>query len=662
MYKKRNRIDVFRFISNKFTRNTHERKGQVTVFIILGILLLLALILVILLKQEIVIFKPEEIIPTDKGKVENFINTCIGEVGEEALFKIGLQGGYIEVPSDIANDGSLHLRNSPFTVVPFWAYGLTTNIPSLQLIKEDIDNYLEENVRNCLLGKEAFQEAYDLIEKSPIEANTEIVESKVIFNLHWNIEIRDKNGEVITEVINHVEESPIKLKSVHETAQKIIEREMETLKLEDITQDLIALEHPNVPVAGMEMSCGQKSWKIETVKETLKDMLRINIRELKVRGTDYVEFPEELPYYQNHYIFDLGDDFVKPQVSVLFGYENNYPFSFDVTPRSGAYMKSNPLIGGNELLSFLCMQTWKFVYDVDYPVLVTITDETTGYDFKVAFTVHLKRNIPDRRVDVNKRESFFIDTVSDEEFCQEAKVPMMVYTYKLVEEENAGINDREPLENVNLIFTCLKYLCEKGKTEYDFAGMGNVAAYKTNFPYCVGGIMRGKKEGYKDGWQRVVTSPEKEVELDMTPLFYFPANKIKVMKHELTDEGVNNGIMLSKDDIAFIKITYMKNNETFHEINSVSTGKYDPKILLDEKLGFLAEADFTYNLEINVLNEDKFIGGYKGNWTVSWDELQEADEMVFHVVSKDKASEDEMFELILGLGKNSALIPEPEFK
>ncbi|MBU1876161.1 MAG: hypothetical protein KKA58_03530, partial [Nanoarchaeota archaeon] len=453
MYKKRNRIDVFRFISNKFTRNTHERKGQVTVFIILGILLLLALILVILLKQEIVIFKPEEIIPTDKGKVENFINTCIGEVGEEALFKIGLQGGYIEVPSDIANDGSLHLRNSPFTVVPFWAYGLTTNIPSLQLIKEDIDNYLEENVRNCLLGKEAFQEAYDLIEKSPIEANTEIVESKVIFNLHWNIEIRDKNGEVITEVINHVEESPIKLKSVHETAQKIIEREMETLKLEDITQDLIALEHPNVPVAGMEMSCGQKSWKIETVKETLKDMLRINIRELKVRGTDYVEFPEELPYYQNHYIFDLGDDFVKPQVSVLFGYENNYPFSFDVTPRSGAYMKSNPLIGGNELLSFLCMQTWKFVYDVDYPVLVTITDETTGYDFKVAFTVHLKRNIPDRRVDVNKRESFFIDTVSDEEFCQEAKVPMMVYTYKLVEEENAGINDREPLENVNLIFT-----------------------------------------------------------------------------------------------------------------------------------------------------------------------------------------------------------------
>src|SRR3989344_3021790 len=192
MYKKRCRVDRSSFIS----KGISDSKGQVTVFIIVGILLVLAVTLVIFVRKEIITFKPEEIIPTEKGKVENFITACIGQVGSDALVRVGLQGGYIELPFDVVDDNTKRLDISPALAVPYWAYGSETRIPSLLQIKEEIDTYLEENVRGCLFSMEAFQETYDLIEKSELTANTEIAASKVIFNLHWDVEIRSKGGEI----------------------------------------------------------------------------------------------------------------------------------------------------------------------------------------------------------------------------------------------------------------------------------------------------------------------------------------------------------------------------------------------------------------------------------------------------------------------------------
>src|SRR3989338_8933918 len=191
MYQKRCRVDRSRFISNTIAGS----KGQVTIFIIVGILLVLAIILVIFVRKEIITFNPEEIIPTEKGKVENFITACIDQVGNDALVRVGLQGGYIELPFEVIDDNTRRLDISPDLAVPYWAYGPETFIPSLPQIKEQIDEYLEENVRDCLFTLQAFQETYDLVEKSELTANTEIVQNKVIFNLHWDVEIRSKGGE-----------------------------------------------------------------------------------------------------------------------------------------------------------------------------------------------------------------------------------------------------------------------------------------------------------------------------------------------------------------------------------------------------------------------------------------------------------------------------------
>ena len=662
MYKKRCRIVLARHFSPILNKNP-SKKGQVTVFMIIGILLILSLILIISFRKEIFTFNPEEILTTEKGKIQNYIASCIQSSGEEAVKLIGLQGGYIKVPEDIASDGSLHLRTSDTHVVPYWAYGDTVNFLSLEEIKKDIDKHIEANIRSCLFGLEPFQETYDLREKTDITADTKISDKKIIFDVHWNIEVKNKAGEVVTELMDHAAESDIKLKKVYETSKRIIEKEMSSLKFEDITQDLLALEHPLVPLAGLEIACKEKKWRIEEVKSTLKEMLRVNIGQIKVKGTEIIEFPEELSYYQNHYLWDLGNDFSSSEISAFFNFDPNYPFSFDVRPRSGSYLRSGQLGGNNNLISNFCVQNWKFVYEISYPVLVDIRDETTGYSFNFAFTVHLKNNVPDRGGIVLSQRPLFFDSFHDEEFCQDADIPVTVLTYETVDNDQ-GVYFKEPLSGVDLTYTCIRYSCPVGETEFGFAGIGNAAAYRTNFPYCVGGILNGQKDGYKESWKRLVTSQEMDAELELTPLFTFKSDRIKILTHELSAAGqIGSAEELEDSKTVLATITYEKEGyiDPFHEAKLIIFPSLKEEADKEQEMEFLAKADFTYDLEIKILEGQEVIGGYGGKWTVEWEELSSSRELIFHVLKEDGMDDEERYQFLAELEENSLLLPLPEF-
>ncbi|MBI2572967.1 hypothetical protein HYV86_03860 [Candidatus Woesearchaeota archaeon] len=652
-----------------------SRKGQVTIFIILGIVALLAIILIIAIKTEIVTFKPGEIIPTEKSRVESLITSCIESIGEDAVRRLGAQGGYLSVPSSIAENANLHLRTSPLSLVPYWAYGTQTMYPTLDEIKMQLDREIEQKLHGCVFEPDRL-DTYQIEERDLVKVNTELVESKIIFNVRWHLVIRDKNGEVVTEVVDHVAESDIKLKRVYDLSRRIVERELRDLKLEDLTQDLIALEHPDVPVAGFEVSCGTKRWEIDTVKQTLKDLLRYNLARLQVKGTDIVEYPEDLSYYTNHYVWDIGDDILfNDDVSVVFSFDDSYPFSFDVTPRSGRVLRSNQLGQKNALLSFFCLQSWKFTYDVSYPVMVHVRDETTGYDFKTAFTVHLARNIANRNAVPTQAVSGVFGAYGDEEFCQSGSVPLMMKTYKLVENWQTGVYWRVPLENVEMSYSCLRYQCDNiVSTQYDFAGMGDVAAARTNVPQCGGAIVRATKEGYKEDWKRVITTPDAEVEFDLIPLQKFPISNIEIVTHSFTSPTqVGPAVALDDEVTAFVSLYYDANRTKrdlfathFHESKAVISATLDPHIQSQQNIEFLAEADFTYPLEVLLLKGEagevggEIIGGYKGNWSVAWDELEEAHKIIIHTLVPTDSSTEGILELMGDLAQYSYAVPLPE--
>lgn len=691
MYQKRLKRSTYSPISStKISLSPKHKKAQVTIFIIVGIVMLLAVALVLILQKQIVSFKTDELIPTEKGIVETYLTSCIQQAGDDALFLIGTQGGYITIPKDLQNDASQHLRLSPMNVIPYWAYGQNVRIPPLSAIKQELDLYIEQHTKSCLLDLQPFQETYNLIEKSPIKADTNIADGKVIFNVNWNVELQTKSGEKVAEVITHQAESPVKLKRLHETASRIIDSEMSSLKIEDLTQDLIALEHPNVPVTGIELSCKKKTWNPKTVESELKKLIHINLKELRIQGTDYVNFPEELSYYQSHYIWNIGEEFNQPKIHVSFNYDENYPFIFAVTPIAGSKMQSSQF-GGSDILSLLCIQQWKFTYDVSYPVQVRLSDDT-NYNFQIAFTTHLVRNIPNRGAEITARQPIYIDTTNDEAFCTHRAIPMDIKTYELIENDQ-GVYSREPLEDVAITYTCLRYKCDIGTTKYDPSK--NKVGFTTNYPYCPGGILRGAKQNYKESWIQVPTIAGKEHELNLIPTISFPLKNINILKHELLENNqLGPAEPLGKKETALIKISYTKPIENItttppstpdsssplnaltpstslttplqplHKIDLIKTGTPDETLEQEQPLTLLAKADFTYDLEIQLFNDEQFIGGYKGKWLASWDQLASSTspQITFHVGTKPKAQEEELYAFLLDLEKSTTTIPKPDLK
>ena len=660
MLKKRKGIDVFRAISNPFTHKSNK-KGQITIFIILGLVILLAAGLLFLFRSQIMEFRPGEVTPTEKGRVENFITACMADISEEALFLVGQQGGYVEVPQEIAKDAAQSLKTSPLNSVPYWAEGTRTRIPSLEKIKQDLDYYMQKNLRDCLLEMNAFQESYDLVEQGPLIADTQIVDNKVLFNVNWNLEIRNKAGETISELNQFQVESAVKLKQLHDTAQAIVEEEMRSFKLEDITQDLLSVGNDNVPLMGVELNCQRKEWDVQSVKESFQEMLRLNLRQLKVDGTKYAEFSDDYPYYQNHYLWNVISDFSAPEISVLFNYDNNYPFTFQVTPQEYGKMHSG-IMGGADLLSFLCLQMWKFVYDVEYPVLITVRDEQNNYNFNFAVTVHIVKNVPNRNSPVLLRDSSSSNYVTSEKYCSNAKTPMTVQAWELIDNA-AGIYNKEPLDGAEISFACLQYSCEMGKTEFDFANHGYQAALSTFFPYCVGGIVKAEKESYLEDWENVLVEDNKIVNLELIPLLEIPLSKISVVKHSFTspDQPLGGEQQLGKAETALLKMTFYKNGVEFHKIEQV-LGAIDEESAQDVNVEFLGGADFTYDLEITLFDDKGLLGGYKGTWTPFIDQLENADEIVFHTLASSSSSDEKQFQMFTNLEQYSVIAPLPEIK
>ena len=278
--------------------------------------------------------------------------------------------------------------------------------------------------------------------------------------------------------------------------------------------------------------------------------------------------------------------------------------------------------------------------------------------------VHVIRNMHNRNIPITARPSGSLDLPTDEKYCNNRYVPMNVLTWSLIDNPKEGIYDLQPLEDVNISLTCLKYRCDLGQTEFDFAHNGYQAGKAINFPYCVGGILRGEKTGYKEDWKRVVTKDGEQVELQLVPLLKFPAAGFKVVQHEFNGAGeaLGPGASLDPKDTVLIRLTAYKNGEKYHGWEQVLGGKTDRDILQRSSVDFLQGADFEYKVEVNVFDEEKLIGGYAQNWTVPWTQLEAGKEITFHTLSNNADSEDELYQFILGMEENSKLVSTPEIK
>ncbi|NCN22546.1 hypothetical protein GW934_03595, partial [Candidatus Falkowbacteria bacterium] len=136
-----------------------QKRGQVTVFIILGIVVLVAIALVFMFRSELVsqdfesemnsIIVPQQLVP-----VKQYFDACLIDVAEEGIMVLGEQGGYIKIPEDITprfdnNIYSNSLELSKGSDVAYWFYESANGIEEEQIpTKKDMELQLEEYISN----------------------------------------------------------------------------------------------------------------------------------------------------------------------------------------------------------------------------------------------------------------------------------------------------------------------------------------------------------------------------------------------------------------------------------------------------------------------------------------------------------------------------------
>lgn len=146
------------------------KKGQITVFIVIGLVIILGTVLFLFYKAYIVrdriAFIPDSVTPT-----QQYVQSCLDEVGKEAILFVAAHGGYYDLP-DLA-DIELAL--------PYYFYEEQNSMPSKQEIEEQLALYMDNELFFCLKNFVPLKGVS--IEQGEIQTTATIKEDKVLFDV-----------------------------------------------------------------------------------------------------------------------------------------------------------------------------------------------------------------------------------------------------------------------------------------------------------------------------------------------------------------------------------------------------------------------------------------------------------------------------------------------
>ena len=436
------------------------KRGQVTIFVIIAIILVVGVVGYFLLKDRINISG----VSKEFEPVYNYYLSCIEEEAESASMILGEKGGYIYLPE--FEPGSSY---RPFSSqldffgsgIPYWYYIAGNNIikeqvPSKSNMQRQMNEYLAERIEEC--NFDDFEKQGYLIDIGEASVSSKITDNQIEVSVNMPLTISFADESV--RVVNHQVSINSKLGKFYNLALDIYNKEKKEAFLENYAVDVLRLY---APVDGVELTCAPKVWLKQDIDKELKEALEANMQAIKFSGESSDYFVQDL---------NVGED-------VQFLYSKNWPTRLEI---SGEGADEELLIAepvglqqGLGILGF-CYVPYHYVYDINYPVLVQIYNENELFQFPLA--VIIEKNMP--------RESLpasFIDDL-EPELCKYKNTKVDVYTYN---------TNLEPVE-ADIDFTCLQQTCDIGKTEIE----SNEAKLEGLFPQCVNGYVIAKAEGYAE--------------------------------------------------------------------------------------------------------------------------------------------------------------------
>jgi hypothetical protein len=194
----------------------HSKKAQITIFVILGIILVVGVIFFVAMQKKDSaedIFRDQEFAGTVVSNIARYSNQCFDNVVEDSIRDVLLQGGYYNlslVSHDVIGTFS----------VPYYLEDDLKIIPSEDEIYEAIRLMIIKNFDACVGDYEAFEEFDVVLEKQETNLDMEIDEGLLI-NLNPHLIVSFQQSEYSSDVLSRF--VPLNIEPLLLSANQIVE-------------------------------------------------------------------------------------------------------------------------------------------------------------------------------------------------------------------------------------------------------------------------------------------------------------------------------------------------------------------------------------------------------------------------------------------------------
>jgi len=568
--------------------NYANRRGQVTIFIIVAILVIGGIVAYLVFRQNI----SSVSLPTSIQPVYTTFLSCVEEQTQIGIDLLGNQAGYIELPdfepgsSYMPFSSQLNFLGNP---IPYWYYVSGNNIqreqiPSEQDMEKSLADFIDDRISYC-----NFDNYYDEgFEISLDESKTVVDMKKGQVVVSMNLDLSISKGEDSVVVSNHNLEINSKIFDLYTSAIKVYEKEQKELFLESYGVDTLRLF---APVDGVKITCSPLVWSAEEIFDDLKNAIETNTLALSTENPTNSE--------EKYFYVDTGVN-----ENVRFINSKDWANSFEVLPSEGVSLISMP-VGNQEGLGILgfCYVPYHFVYNLNYPVLVQVYDGDEIFQFPLAIVV--QGNQPRKSLDTSA-------SAIENEFCKDKNSFTSV---------NLFDSDLNPVD-AQISYECFGTSC--------YIGESSSGSLDAEFPQCVNGYIIIRAEGFdemkylyssvEEGSVNIILDKLYELDVDLTvgglnynepAIIYFTSDSGSKIVSYPEQTKVN----LSKGDYEISVYVYKNSSINFQETTAeqcmdvAQTG-------IGGLLGFTEEKCFDITVPAQVVS-NVLAGGGKKNYSIS---------------------------------------------
>ena len=652
----KNLIDIINAGGSKMVQvkeNKMKKRGQVTLYVILGLIVLIALIAVFSLQNYIIKNEfereQEKIQVAEEFKpVKNYFDSCIQSIALDGARSLGLQGGYLTIPKDelpvnpaLPFSNRLQIFGNDALEVPYWFYETANGIqkiqvPTVQDMQNDLQNFISTNINNCLNNFTSFED-YEVSGFDNIKTEVQIENDKAFVTVLSNLKVNYKGLTQDFDKFLIIVDVP--LGKLYNKAKEILEKENSEYFFEQKTIDMLVL-YDQIPYTGLNLNCNPRMWATENVKQDLKKVLKANIEIVNPNAP------------RKYFKYDINPE----NININFRYDENWPLFLEANGGEQV-LKENSIYGENNpaasfLRTLFCLNNYHFIYDIKYPILVNLNDN--NFDFQYATMVIIANNQPrENRLGIEAPVN------SNPVICKSGSVEIIIdaidqYTNK-------------EIENADVKFACVGTVCELGKTSQ--------SGLKTKVPACLNAEIKVEKDGYNKAQIITDTTDGGNLFLYLKPK-YKKNIEVKVIDENtvrtpLSSEFVSFTLTNSNDktQISFSQDSKeIELSEGEYEVSSYIIRNYSTKIKLQKqelqycadvpRTGILGVLGFTKNectkTEIPETDlEQVLVGGAKFNLTLTQDQIISSNTITFYTLfNKVPSNVQELTDLYNLIGKN----------